>query len=324
MAHNHQHGTIEVGGKLRAGVFFSLLILGAEIAGGILTNSIALLADAGHVLTDVIALTLSWYGVVQARRAATQRMTFGYHRIGVLIAVLNASTIIAVAAFILYEALRRLGKPPEVHSVPMMIVAAAGLIVNIFVAFWLRGEREGNLNVRSAFWHAAGDALASVGVIIGGIIIAFTGFNIVDPIIGAVIGLIIVGAAWGILRDGLRVLLEATPSHVDVDALVQALLGLPGVRDVHDVHVWSITPEIHAMSGHVLIDDQAVSQAVAIQKKMEELLREEFKIGHSTLQMECQSCEASGVLCRLRSGEDECPEHRHIDMTNGEKHEPKD
>jgi cobalt-zinc-cadmium efflux system protein len=269
------------------------------------------------VLTDVIALTLSWYGVVQARRAASRRMTFGYHRIGVLIAVFNASTIIAVAAFILYESVKRLGQPPEVNSIPMMIVAAAGLAVNIFVAFWLQGDRQGNLNVRSAFWHAAGDALASVGVIIGGVIITFTGLNIVDPIIGAVIGLIIVGAAWGILRDGLRVLLEAAPSHVEVDTLVKALLGLPGVKDVHDVHVWSITPEIHAMSGHVLIADQAVSDAVTIQKSMQELLREKFKIGHSTLQMECESCQSNGVLCQLRSGENECPEHRHV---NGAEH----
>lgn len=310
MPHNHQHGTTQVGSKLRAGVFFSLLILAAEIAGGILTNSIALLADAGHVLTDVIALALSWYGVAQAQRPATRRMTFGYHRIGVLIAVLNASTIIAVAAFILYEAVRRMGAPPEVNSIPMMIVAAAGLAVNIFVAFWLREERKENLNVRSAFLHAAGDALASVGVIIGGIIIAFTGLDIVDPIVGAIIGLVIVSAAWGILKDGLRVLLEAVPSHVKVDELVKALSGLPGVQNVHDVHVWSITPEIHAMSGHVLIADQAVSQAMNIREDIEKMLRERFRIEHSTLQMECATCESGGILCSLRAGEQECPEHK--------------
>ena len=315
MQYEHHQTNLTVGSKLRLGVFFSLAILVAEIAGGILTNSIALLADAGHVLTDVIALALSWYGVAQARRPADRRMTFGYHRIGVLIAVLNAFTIIAVAALILYEALRRLSAPPEVHSVPMVMVAAAGLVVNLFVALWLREERGENLNVRSAFWHAAGDALASVGVIVGGIIITLTGLNIVDPIIGTVIGLIIVAAAWGILKDGLRVLLEATPSHVEVDSMVKALLELPGVQDVHDVHVWSITPEIHAMSGHVLIADQAVSQAAIIQKSIGELLREKFGIGHSTLQLECQSCEASGVLCSLRSGHDECPEHKNVKKT---------
>ena len=139
MAHTHSHG-MEVGNKLRAGVFFSLAILVAEVVGGILTNSIALLADAGHVLTDVIALGLSWYAVVQARRPASRSMTFGYHRIGVLIAILNASTIIAVAAIIVYESIRRLGQPPEVHSLPMIIVATGGLIVNLFVAGWLRAS----------------------------------------------------------------------------------------------------------------------------------------------------------------------------------------
>jgi cobalt-zinc-cadmium efflux system protein len=309
MEHTHHHG-LPAGSKLRAGVFFSLAILVAEVIGGILTNSVALLADAGHVLTDVIALALSWYGVVQARRPASPRMTFGYHRVGVIIAVVNATTIIVVAALILYESLRRLGAAPDVKSVPMMIVAAAGLVVNLFVASWLSGEREGNLNVRSAFWHAAGDALASVGVIVGGIIITITKVQIVDPIIGALIGLIIVGAAWSILRDGLRVLLEAVPSHVQVDELVKSLHEVPGVKDIHDVHVWSITPEIHAMSAHVLIDDQAVSDASKIREDIEKSLRERFHIDHSTLQLECQTCEAGGLLCSLKEGHDECPAHR--------------
>lgn len=308
MAHNHNHG-VEVGGKLRFGVFFSLFILAAEIIGGILTNSVALLADAGHVLTDVIALALSWYGVQQAKRPSSYKMTYGYHRIGVLIALFNAFVIVAIAAVILYEAIKRMGQPPEVDSLPMMIVAAAGLAVNVFVALWLRKDSRQNINVRSAFWHAAGDALASVGVIVGGIIIYFTGWNIVDPVIAVLISIILVSAAWGIIKDGMKVILEATPSHIEMDNMVKTLLELPGVKNVHRVHVWSITPEIHAMSGHVLIDDQAVSKAAVIQKKMEKLLREKFDIEHCTLQLECENCEAAGVLCSLRSGHDECPEH---------------
>ncbi len=309
MQHSHSH-ELPTGNKLRVGVFLSLTILIAEVVGGILTNSVALLADAGHVLTDVIALALSWYGVVQARRPASRRMTYGYHRIGVLIAIFNASTIILVAGLILYESIRRLAAPPEVESVPMMVVAALGLVVNLFVAFWLGGERDANLNVRSAFWHAAGDALASIGVIVGGIIITLTGLHVVDPIIGAAIGLIIVAAAWGIFKDGLRVLLEAVPSHVHVDEMVKSLHTVAGVKDVHDVHVWSITPEIHAMSAHVLIDDQAVSDAAKIRENIEKSLRERFHIDHSTLQMECQTCEAGGLLCSLKEGQDECPAHR--------------
>jgi cobalt-zinc-cadmium efflux system protein len=310
MVHNHHQGIVEVGNKLRAGIFFSILILCAEVAGGILTNSIALLADAGHVLTDVVALSLSWYGVLQAGRPANRRMTFGYHRIGVLIAVLNASTIVVVAGVILYESIQRIGKPEQVHSIPMMVVAAAGLAVNLFVAFWLKEERGENINVRSAFWHAAGDALASIGVITGGIIITLTGLNIVDPIIGAIIGLIVIAGAVGIFRDGLRVLLEAVPAHIKVDSLVKEILAVPGVLDVHDIHVWSITPEIHAMSGHILIADQAVSDSASIQQNVEQLLHEKFEIRHSTLQFECQNCESSDVICSLKSGNEPCPRHK--------------
>ena len=309
MAHNHPRGSVELSNKLRAGILFSFLILAAEIAGGILTNSVALLADAGHVLTDVIALTLSWYGVLQAARPANRRMTFGYHRIGVLIAVLNATTIVVVAGVILFESIQRIGKPEQVHSLPMMIVAAAGLAVNLFVALWLKEERSENINVRSAFWHAAGDALASIGVIAGGIIITITGLNIVDPIIGVLIGLIIVIGAIGIYRDGLRVLLEAAPVNVKVDAMIKEILEVPGVIDVHDVHVWSITPELNAMSGHVLIADQAVSDAKSIQTNLEQLLRGKFEISHSTLQFECNSCESSDIICSLKAGNETCPKH---------------
>lgn len=309
MAHNHPRRSVELSNKLRAGILFSFLILAAEIAGGILTNSVALLADAGHVLTDVIALSLSWYGVLQAARPANRRMTFGYHRIGVLIAVLNATTIVVVAGIILFESIQRIGKPEQVHSLPMMVVAAAGLAVNLFVALWLKEERSENINVRSAFWHAAGDALASIGVIAGGIIITITGLNIVDPIIGAMIGLIIVIGAIGIYRDGLRVLLEAAPVNVKVDAMIKEILEVPGVIDIHDVHVWNITPELNAMSGHVLIADQAVSDAKSIQTNLEQLLRGKFEISHSTLQFECNNCESSDVICSLKAGNETCPKH---------------
>ena len=163
MEHPHNHETTAVDNNLRMGVFLIPIIPVAEVAGGILTNSIVLRAYADHVLTDVVALAFSWYGEVQSRRSADHRMTYGYHRIGVLIAVVNAPAIIFVSGFILYESIRCLSAPPEVRSVPMLIAATIGLAVNVFVAFWLLGERKGNLNLRSAFWHAAGDALASCG-----------------------------------------------------------------------------------------------------------------------------------------------------------------
>jgi len=189
-------------------------------------------------------------------------MTFGYHRVGVIIALVNAVSIFAIAAVIFYEAARRWQQPPEVNSGLMLGAAIVGLGVNVFIAFWLRKEQRTNLNVRSAFWHVMGDALASVGVIIGAVIIMLTGWFIVDPIISMLIGLIITLAAWRILKEGLKVLLEATPQQVDVHRMVSALKKIKGVKDVHDVHVWSISPELHAMSCHIMVDDLPLSRGV--------------------------------------------------------------
>lgn len=288
--------------KLKFGLILTASILVIEVVGGLLSNSLALLSDAGHVFADLLALSLSLYGVMQAKRPASQDMTFGYHRVGVIIAVVNALSIFAIAGIILYEAYGRFVQPPEVKGLLMLSVATVGLGVNIFVALWLRTEQRENLNVRSAFWHAFGDALASIGVIIGGIIMLLTGWFWVDPIVSVLISVIIFVAAWQILRDGLRVLLEATPSGVDINKMLASLERIPGVKDVHDVHVWSISPGLHAMSSHVLIDDLSTSQAANIREQIEDMLQGQFNIKHTTLQMECQQCDPNDVLCTLTSG----------------------
>ena len=277
-------------------------ILAAEVAAGVLSNSLALLSDAGHVFIDLLALSLGWYGVKQAERPPSSRMTFGYHRVGVIIAIVNAVSIFAMAAFIFYQAYHRLQQAPEVNSLLMLSVAVVGLGANCFVALWLRREPRANLNVRSVFWHALGDALASVGVIAGGIIMILTGNFRVDPVISMLIGLIITFAGWRILKEGLRVLVEATPYHVDIVEMVNTMKQVPGVKDVHDVHVWSISPELHTMSCHVLIDDLSTTQASGIREKIEDVLRREFLIGHTTLQMECQQCSSNDLLCSLDFG----------------------
>jgi len=282
-------------------------ILIIEVVGGLLSNSLALLSDAGHVFADVVALSLSWYGVRQAERPSSSRMTFGYHRVGVVIAIFNAISIFAIALVILYEAYRRLQQPPEVNSLLMLSVAVVGLGANALVVLWLRRDQRTNLNVRSAFWHSLGDALASIGVIIGAAIMLLTGLFWVDPIISVLIALIITLAGWRILREGLRVILEATPRHVDITGMLNTLGQIPGVRDVHDVHVWSISPELNAMSCHVLIDDLSTSQAATIRERIEDVLRQQFQIKHTTLQMECQLCSPNDVFCNLtfESGDEE-------------------
>ncbi len=295
----HIHHAPPLGNKLKFGIMLTSFILVAEVVGGLLSNSLALLSDAGHVFTDIAALSLSWYGVRQAGRPSSSRMTFGYHRVGVMVAIVNAVSIFAIAVAILYQAYRRLQQPPEVNSLLMLSVAIVGLVVNAFVAFWLRREQKSNINVRSAFWHALGDALASVGVIIGGIIMLFTGWFLVDPIVSVLISCAITLAAWRILKEGFQVLLEATPQNMDIMELVNNLNRVPGVKEVHDVHVWSISPELHAMSCHVLIDDLSTSQAASIRDEIEDMVRKQFHIKHTTLQMECQQCSPNDIFCSL-------------------------
>ncbi|MFC1846888.1 cation diffusion facilitator family transporter [Chloroflexota bacterium] len=307
--HTH-HKALPAASKLKFGIMLSCLILVLEVSGGLIANSLALLADAGHVLADIIALSLSWYALKQAERPASHNMTFGYHRIGVLVAIVNALSIFAIAVFVFFEASQRLQHPPEVNSPLMLVVATIGLGVNLFVASWLRKEQKSNLNIRSAFWHALGDALASIGVIIGGFIILFTDIFIIDPIISMVIGFIIVLAAWGIFRDGLRVLMEATPKDIDIKKLVGKLNQIAGVRDVHDVHVWSVSPEKHLMSCHVLIDDLRTSEADAIRGEIEKVLNEQFNIEHATLQMECRQCGNNDILCKINICKKESPDDK--------------
>jgi cobalt-zinc-cadmium efflux system protein len=296
---NNERDTLRAGNKLKISLFISLVILVAEIAGGLLSNSLALLSDAGHVFADIVALGLSWYGVRQSLRPADSRMTFGYHRIGVIVAIVNASAIFIIAAIILYEAYLRFQQSPEVRGMLMTVVAVVGLAANVFVTLWLRREQKTNINIRSVFWHTMGDTLASVGVIAGGILIMFTGVLWIDPLVSVLISLVILYAAWSIFREGFRVILEATPRDVDVMAMIQTLKQIPGVKDVHDVHVWSITPELRAMNGHVLIEDIPTSQAEDIRTQIEQVIREQYRIGHTTIQMECQQCRDGEAFCKL-------------------------
>lgn len=302
--HQHQHAPA-AGSRLTLGIILSGVILVAEIAGGLIANSLALLSDAGHVLADIVALSLSAYALRQAQRPPSHRMTFGYHRIGVLVAIVNAVAIFAVAGIIFFEAIRRLQAPPQVNTSVMLAIATIGLIANLVVVFWLRDARKESLNIRSAFWHVLGDALASVGVIAGAVVIKLTGFTEADAIISIVIGLIIGASGWGILSEGVSVLLESTPAHITLSELAESLRGIPGVKEVHDLHVWSLTPNLHALSSHIVIEDRLTSETAAVRAQVEELLASRYEINHTTLQLECQSCCPGGQLCTLEPGA--CP-----------------
>lgn len=297
--HTH-HSLSGVAGKLKYGIIICAVILAAEIAGGLISNSLALLSDAGHVFADLVALLLSWYGVRQAEKQPSHRMTYGYHRVGVVIAIVNAISIAAIAGIIIFEAYQRFLVQPEVNGLLMLIVAAAGLAANIFVAVWLHSDRKENINVRSAFWHAAGDALASVGVIAGALVILFSGLFWVDAVVSVAISIIILVSAWSILRDGLHILLEGVPRHLDISEIAACIRSLPGVQGVHDLHVWSIASNLNAMSCHITVDDISVSRAGNIQRSIEEAVRKKFGIGHTTVQIECGDCGNGDILCKLQ------------------------
>jgi cobalt-zinc-cadmium efflux system protein len=295
----HEHDGPGAAVKLGYGIVITAVVLVIEVAGGILSNSLALLSDAGHVFTDGVALLLSWYAVRQAERPSSSRMTFGYHRVGVIIAIINAVSIVVIAGVILYEAYRRFFERLEINGGMMLAVAVVGLAANIFVVAWLHGEQGRSINIKSAFWHALGDALASVGVIAGAVIIMFTKLYWVDAVVSVLISLIILFGAWSIFREGLRILLEAVPGDIRVSEVVKALKVIPEIRDVHDLHVWSISSNLNAMSSHVVIDDCSVSQAENIRRRIEDTLREKFDIGHTTVQFECNQCADNGLFCKM-------------------------
>ncbi|MGI2336442.1 MAG: cation diffusion facilitator family transporter [Dehalogenimonas sp.] len=310
--HPHPHSA---GGRLKLGIIISSIIFIAEVTGGIISNSLALLSDAGHVLADIVALSLSAYALRQAQRPPDHRMTFGYHRLGVVVAVVNALAIFGIAGFIIYEATQRFQSPQDVNSPIMLGVAAVGLAANLVVAYWLREAQKESINIKSAFWHVLGDALASIGVIIGSVIIMLTGFTAVDAIVSAVIAVIIAISAWGILSEAVKVLLEAAPGHIKLDELAENIKAVSGIDDVHDLHVWSLTPQLHALSAHIVIGDLPTSESARIRCEVEKLLDRRYGVTHTTLQIECRTRSPDGLLCNLESGN--CPLMPHREEKQG-------
>lgn len=293
---NREQGAQNTGHRLRLAFLLSSAILILEIAGGVMANSLALLSDAGHVFTDVIALGLAWFAASQALRPATPRRTYGFHRAGILVALANALMLIAVSIFITWEAIQRLQAPEAVDSLLMLAVAAVGLAANLYVAASLHREPGENLNVRSALLHVVGDILGSAVVIVAGVIILLTGLFVVDPLLSVLIALIIVGGAWSIVLETINILMEGTPTGINLERLISEIKETPGVLDVHDVHVWSIAAGIHAMSGHIVIEDQALSESNLILVMISRLLSEQFGINHVTIQFEHREC---GLACTL-------------------------
>lgn len=307
VAHNHLHGrragntghreaARHTSRRLRLAFGLSCAILVAQLVGGVLANSLALLSDAGHVFTDIVALGLAWFASVQALRPATSSRTFGFHRAGILAALANALMLVAVALFITWEAVQRLQDPQPVESTLMLGVGVLGLGANLYVAYLLHGDPTENLNVRSALLHVIGDILSSVAVVVGAAVILLTGLYFVDSLLSVLIALVIVGGAWSIVMETVNILMEGTPKGINLERLVQDLQDAPGVVDAHDIHVWSLAAGVHAMSGHIVIEDRALSDSGLVLQGLRELLAAKYGIDHITIQLEHRSCGGACVL----------------------------
>src|SRR5712691_11206155 len=219
MGHGHDHGTSLTGRRLLFSVIVTVAFVIGEAVAGYFSNSLALLSDAGHNFADALALILSWYGLWIARRPSSAKRTFGYHRVGILVALVNAVSLVVIALLIFWEAASRLGHPEPVRSTPMIVVAAIAILLNTVISLWLRRAAKADLNVRSAYTHMLGDAISAAGVLVAGVVVAFTGASIADPIVSILIGLLILWSSWGILRESVNVLLEAIPSGMDMDSV---------------------------------------------------------------------------------------------------------
>ncbi|NPU83598.1 MAG: cation transporter [Syntrophaceae bacterium] len=302
--HSHTHSHFgDLSSRTSFRLFLSLgitlVFVAVEALAGLWANSLALLSDAGHNLTDAVALGLSWYAVQLGNRPAHAGKTFGYHRAGILVALFNSTTLAVIALSIFYEAWHRFLSPPPVQAGILIVVGAVAFLVNAGTAWLVREGSEHDLNLKSAFLHLMGDVFSTLGAVLAGVVIFFTGLNWLDPLASVLIGALILWSAWSILRDVLDILLEATPRDVDMDGVVADLLDVSGVRGVHDLHVWSITQSMRALSAHILTDDISISGGALIQRAIQERIGLRYGIAHVTLQLECAGCEPDRLYCDL-------------------------
>ena len=283
--HNHSHHShVNSGRRLKVVLLLTALYMLAEAIGGWLTNSLALLSDAGHMLTDVAALALSIFALWFSSRPITVKKTYGYYRLEILAALANGVALVVISLLIVYEAIHRLKHPENVSGFEVMLIAIGGLVVNGISAWLLHAASSENLNMRGAFLHIIGDALGSVGAIAAGVLIWLFNWTIADPIISMAMCLLIVFSAWQLIRESVNILLEGTPSHIDVKAVVGAMHEIEGVREVHDLHVWTISSNKYALSAHVRIDANASYKKTL--DTIRDKLHKRFNMDHLTIQIE--------------------------------------
>ena len=280
-------------------LILTVVFVAFEAFMGFRARSLALLSDAGHNFTDAFALLLAAFGVYWQSRPGDHEKTYGYQRAGVLAAFVNALTLVMLAVVLFYESYDRLIHPQTVGATTMMLVAGAALVLNLGIAWALGGHaaHKHDLNIRAAWLHMAGDAASSAAIIVGALLIRYTGWQAIDPILSILIGIAIVWSGWGIIRDSLNILLEALPKGLRLAEVAGELALLPGVIDVHDLHIWSLGSESRALSCHVLIDDMPPSESDSILRRINEVLCDRFHILHTTVQFEHVKCVLAETHC---------------------------
>ncbi|MBI5588658.1 MAG: cation transporter [Deltaproteobacteria bacterium] len=308
--HTHHHDIDRaLKGRLRLSIALTAVIFIVELVGGYLTNSLALISDAAHVFMDVFALSLSWFAIYISEMPPSETRTWGLHRVEVFVSFINSVVLFLLTIFISYEAYRRFLSPEPVKSVGMMVVAVVGLVVNLVVVLWLRRYAESDMNIQSAFIHVVGDAAASVGVIIGAIVIYFTGWFPVDPLISVLICLIIFSGAYRIIKESSHILLEGVPKDIDFNRVMEDIKSAKGISGVHSLHIWSICHNVYALSAHLDIEPAQRWRMGEIFDEINEKLAENYHIFYTTLQAECSGCNPNDVFGKIAHKE---RNHNHL------------
>jgi cobalt-zinc-cadmium efflux system protein len=299
--------------RLVFAIALTAVTLVAEVIGGIWSNSLALMSDAGHVFLDLFALVLSLAAIKLAAQPPGERHSYGLHRAEVLASLINGLTVFLMAIGILYEGSKRLFAPEEVQTAPMLVIAVLGLIANLLAAKGLHGHSHDDLNVRSAFLHVLGDAAASVGVIAGAILMRYTGWYQADPLISIAIGLLIITGAWRVLREAVHILMEGVPRGMSVDQVADCIRGIEGVADIHHLNIWAVCSHIFALSAHVEIDPAYDGRRNQLLHTIEYKLQQTFHITHTTIQFDCSTCSGGPLIKELGHIErqSDCCDHDH-------------
>ena len=288
--HGHVHMHAKTGKNLVIAAGITFFIMLAEIIAGYLTNSLALISDAGHMFVDVLSIFLSLFAFNYARKPATEKNTFGFYRIEILAALLNGISLGVLSVFILYEAWHRFFISPEINSLPMVIVAVIGLVANIIAGLVIMKDSKQNLNIKGAYLHIIGDALSSVGVIIAGLVMYFFKWYVADPVISVIIALMILKGAWSLIKESVSVLLESVPAGFEIKEIAEQIKAVAKAREVHHVHIWTISSNQHALSCHIKVPDMKITESEELVLLVQEMLNEKYNIKHVTIQFECQEC----------------------------------